>query len=136
MKNTLIYISRLLVGSLLIISGIIKANDALGFSYKLIEYFTEGILGMEFLQPYTLVMAGSICILEILLGVALIFGLKSKLTTTLNLLMMLFFTFLTFYSAYFDKVKDCGCFGDALKITPWESFSKDVVLLFSKCCFI
>jgi uncharacterized membrane protein YphA (DoxX/SURF4 family)/peroxiredoxin len=130
MKNTLIYISRLLVGSLLIISGIIKANDALGFSYKLIEYFTEGILGMEFLQPYTLVMAGSICILEILLGVALIFGLKSKLTTTLNLLMMLFFTFLTFYSAYFDKVKDCGCFGDALKITPWESFSKDVVLLF------
>lgn len=130
MKNTLLYISRLLVGSLLIISGVIKANDALGFSYKLIEYFTEGILGMEFLQPYTLVMAASICILEILLGVALIFGLKAKLTTTLNVLMMLFFTFLTFYSAYFDKVKDCGCFGDALKLTPWESFTKDVVLLF------
>ena len=130
MKSTLLYISRLLVGSLLIISGVIKANDALGFSYKLIEYFTEGILGMEFLQPYTLVMAASICISEILLGVALIFGLKAKLTTTLNVLMMLFFTFLTFYSAYFDKVKDCGCFGDALKLTPWESFSKDVVLLF------
>ena len=130
MKNILLYVSRLLVGSLLIISGVIKANDALGFSYKLIEYFTEGILGMEFLQPYTLVMAGSICILEILLGVALIFGLKAKLTTTLNVLMMLFFTFLTFYSAYFDKVKDCGCFGDALKLTPWESFSKDVALLF------
>jgi len=130
MKNTLLYISRLLVGSLLIISGVIKANDALGFSYKLIEYFTEGILGMEFLQPYTLVMAMSICILEILLGVALIFGLKGKLTTTLNVLMMLFFTFLTFYSAYYDKVKDCGCFGDALKLTPWESFTKDVVLLF------
>ena len=130
MKSTLLYISRLLVGSLLIISGVIKANDALGFSYKLIEYFTEGILGMEFLQPYTLVMAASICILEILLGVALIFGLKAKLTTTLNVLMMLFFTFLTFYSAYFDKVKDCGCFGDALKLTPWESFTKDVVLLF------
>ena len=130
MKNTLLYISRLLVGSLLIISGVIKANDALGFSYKLIEYFTDGILGMEFLQPYTLVMAASICILEILLGVALIFGLKAKLTTTLNVLMMLFFTFLTFYSAYYDKVKDCGCFGDALKLTPWESFTKDVVLLF------
>jgi uncharacterized membrane protein YphA (DoxX/SURF4 family) len=130
MKNTLVYISRLLVGSLLILSGVIKANDALGFSYKLIEYFTEGILGMEFLQPYTLVMAGGICIVEILLGVALVFGLKPKLTTTLNLLMILFFTFLTFYSAYFDKVKDCGCFGDALKLTPWESFSKDVVLLF------
>ena len=43
--------------------------------------------------------------------------------------MIVFFTFLTFYSAYFDKVKDCGCFGDALKLTPWESFTKDVVLL-------
>jgi len=130
MKNTLLYISRLLVGSLLIVSGVIKANDALGFSYKLVDYFTEGVLGMEFLQPYTLVMAASICIFEILLGVALVFGLKTKLATTLNVLMVLFFTFLTFYSAYYDKVKDCGCFGDALKLTPWESFTKDVVLLF------
>jgi len=130
MKNILLYSSRLLVGSLLLISGVIKANDALGFSYKLNDYFTEGILGMEFLRPYTLIIAASICILEIVLGVALIFGLKAKLVTTINVLMMLFFTFLTFYSAYFDKVKDCGCFGDALKLTPWESFTKDVVLLF------
>lgn len=135
--NIAILISRLLVGSLLIVSGIIKANDALGFSYKLNEYFTEGILGMEFLRPYTLVMAASICIIEVVLGIALIFGLKAKLVTTLNLLMMLFFTFLTFYSAYFDKVKDCGCFGDALKLTPWESFWKDAILLvFSLVLFI
>ena len=137
MKNILIYVSRVLVGSLLIVSGIIKANDALGFSYKLNEYFTEGILGMEFLRPYTLAMAAFICIFEVVLGIALIFGLKAKLTTTLNLLMMLFFTFLTFYSAYFDKVKDCGCFGDALKLTPWESFTKDAVLLvFSLILFL
>jgi hypothetical protein len=44
--------------------------------------------------------------------------------------MIVLFTFLTFYSAYFDVVKDCGCFGDALKLKPWESFMKDVVLLF------
>jgi amino acid transporter len=59
--------------------------------------------------------------------------------------MIVLFTFLTFYSAYFDVVKDCGCFGDALKLKPWESFMKDVVLLFfilfyslikiSKTCF-
>ena len=129
MKNSIVYISRLLVGSLLIVSGVIKANDAVGFSYKLYDYFTEGVLGMEFLQPYTLAMAVVICFIEIVLGTALIFGLKAKLTTTLNLLMMLFFTYLTFYSAYYNKVTDCGCFGDALKLTPWESFTKDVVLL-------
>lgn len=129
MKNSILYISRLLVGSLLIVSGVIKANDAVGFSYKLHDYFTDGVLGMEFLQPYTIIMAVVICLIEIVLGAALIFGLKAKLTTTLNLLMMLFFTFLTFYSAYYNKVTDCGCFGDALKLTPWESFTKDVVLL-------
>ncbi len=130
MKNILLYISRLFVGSILIVSGVVKANDAVGFSYKLHDYFTEGVLGMEFLQPYTVMMAVFICVIEIALGAALVFGLKAKLTTTLNLLMMVFFTFLTFYSAYFNKVTDCGCFGDALKLTPWESFTKDVVLLF------
>ncbi len=130
MKNSIVYISRLLVGSLLLVSGVIKANDAVGFSYKLHDYFTDGVLGMEFLQPYTIIMAVVICLIEIVLGAALIFGLKAKLTTALNLLMMLFFTFLTFYSAYYNKVTDCGCFGDALKLTPWESFTKDVVLLF------
>ena len=130
MKNILLYVSRLLVGSLLIVSGVIKANDTLGFSYKLVDYFTDGVLGMEFLQPYTLIMAGVICAIEIVLGAALIFGVKPKLTTTLNLLMMLFFTFLTFYSAYYNKVTDCGCFGDALKLKPWETFGKDVVLSF------
>lgn len=130
MKNILLYISRIFVGSVLIVSGVVKANDAVGFSYKLHDYFTDGVLGMEFLQPYTVAMAIVICVIEIALGAALVFGLKAKLSTTLNLLMMVFFTFLTFYSAYFNKVTDCGCFGDALKLTPWESFTKDVVLLF------
>ena len=89
MKNSIVYISRLLVGSLLLVSGVIKANDAVGFSYKLHDYFTDGVLGMEFLQPYTIIMAVVICLIEIVLGAALIFGLKAKLTTALNLLMML-----------------------------------------------
>ena len=65
MKNSIVYISRLLVGSLLLVSGVIKANDAVGFSYKLHDYFTDGVLGMEFLQPYTIIMAVMICLIEI-----------------------------------------------------------------------
>lgn len=122
-----IVISRFLVGVLLIISGLIKANDALGFSYKLDEYFQ--VFGMAFLEVISYPLAVSICILEIVLGVATLIAYRMKIVTTLMLLLMVFFTFLTFYSAWFDVVKDCGCFGDALKLTPWQSFGKDIALL-------
>ena len=124
----LIYISRLTVSLLFIISGLIKANDTIGFSYKLGEYFE--VFGIEYFTSFSLIFAVSICILEILLGVMLLIGSRIKFTTWSLLLMILFFTFLTFYSAYFNKVTDCGCFGDALKLTPWQSFYKDLVLLF------
>ena len=123
----LVSISRILVGVLFIISGLIKANDALGFSYKLDEYFV--VFHMEFLNGAGLAIAMLICIFEVALGVALLVGYRMVMVSWLMLLMILFFTFLTFYSAYFDVVKDCGCFGDALKLKPWESFYKDVVLL-------
>lgn len=122
-------ISRILVGSLFIVSGLIKANDALGFSYKLNDYFATDVLNMPFLVPFSLAIAVIICIAEIVIGVAALVGAKMRLTAWSLLLMIVFFTFLTFYSAYFNKVTDCGCFGDALKLTPWQSFSKDVVLL-------
>lgn len=125
--KALSWISRMLVGALFIVSGLIKANDALGFSYKLEEYFT--VFGTPWMSEYALFIAAFVCILEIILGVAVIFGSRSVLVSWLLLLMIVFFTFLTFYSAYFNKVTDCGCFGDALKLTPWESFTKDVVLL-------
>lgn len=124
----LIHISRLLVGSLLIVSGLIKANDPIGFSYKLKEYFSADVLGLEWLGSLALTFAILICIIEIVLGVATITGSKMKLVSWGMLVMMVFFTFLTFYSAYYDKVTDCGCFGDALKISPWQSFSKDIIL--------
>ncbi|MFT5337173.1 MAG: putative membrane protein YphA (DoxX/SURF4 family) [Luteibaculaceae bacterium] len=126
----LIHFSRLLVGSLFIVSGLIKANDTLGFSYKLTEYFEPAVLNMEFLIPFSWHIAFGICIVEVLLGFAVIFGQKMKQVSLVLLGMIAFFTWLTFYSAYFNKVTDCGCFGDALKLTPWESFTKDVVLLF------
>ena len=125
----LTHISRILVGVLFIISGLIKLNDPVGFSFKLEEYFSEGVLNIGFLTPYALALAVILVIIEVVLGVMLLVGFKKKFTLWSLLLMIGFFTFLTFYSAYFNKVTDCGCFGDALKLTPWQSFSKDVVLL-------
>jgi len=122
-------ISRLLVGILFIISGLIKLNDPVGFSFKLKDYFAPEVLNLEFLVPYALIIAIFVVIFEVLLGVTLLLGYAKKFTIWSLLLMIVFFTFLTFYSAYFNKVTDCGCFGDALKLTPWESFTKDIVLL-------
>lgn len=130
MKNILTQFSRIFVGLLFIISGLIKLNDPVGFSFKLAEYFSESVLNLPFLIPYSLALAVFIVIFEAVLGVMLLFGFKTRFTVWSLLLMIVFFTFLTFYSAYFNKVTDCGCFGDALKLTPWQSFKKDVVLLF------
>ena len=130
----LVIFSRIIVGLLFIISGLIKANDPLGFSYKLEEYFS--VFGMDWANPLALPKAIFLCVLEVVLGIAVLFGTKIRQVSWALLLLIIFFTFLTFYSAYFNKVTDCGCFGDALKgtlgksLTPWESFSKDIVLLF------
>ncbi len=121
--------SRIFVGVLFIISGLIKLNDPVGFSFKLEEYFSQGVLDMPSLMPWALAIAIVVVIVEVLLGIFLLLGYKAKLTVWSLLGMIVFFTFLTFYSAYFNKVTDCGCFGDAIKLTPWESFTKDIVLL-------
>lgn len=124
-----IHIVRVFVGVLFIISGLVKLNDPVGFSYKLEEYFSEPVLNLPFLEPLSLTIALFVVIVEVVLGVMLLVGYKVKQTIWLLLLMIFFFTFLTFYSAYFNKVTDCGCFGDALKLAPWETFGKDVLLL-------
>ena len=125
----LVGISRIFVGILFIISGLIKLNDPVGFGFKLQDYFAPEVLNLEFLVPYALAIAIFVVIYEVMLGVMIILGYAKRFTLWSLLLMIVFFTFLTFYSAYFNKVTDCGCFGDALKLTPWESFWKDVVLL-------
>lgn len=150
----LILFSRLFVGSLFIVSGLIKANDPLGFAYKLEEYFAESALNLPFLEPFSLFLGALACIAEVVLGFAVLFGGRMKLATWALLLLTLFFGWLTAYTATCDPndvysvlvngqeversvtcVTDCGCFGDAMKgsigrsLTPWESFSKDMVLL-------
>jgi len=125
----IVNISRILVGALFIFSGFIKLNDPLGFSYKLQEYFSYDVLNIPFLEPYALGISVLLVVFEVVLGIFLLIGYKPKITVWSLLAMIVFFTFLTFYSAYFDKVKDCGCFGDAIPLTPWESFTKDLILL-------
>ncbi len=137
--NHITKIARYLVGTLFIFSGLVKANDPLGFSYKLQEYFEEfeklkvhfsPLEGFfKFLHDISLEQAIFMVILEIVLGVAIIAGYRARLASWLLLLLILFFTALTFASAEYEIVRSCGCFGDAIPLTPWESFYKDLILL-------
>lgn len=109
-------VARVLVGGLFIVSGLVKANDPLGFSYKLEEYFEDGALAfrikewfgapgfsMEYFIDFALFLSVLICIAEIVLGVLTIIGGKIKLVSYSMLIMMLFFTFLTWHTANCDK---------------------------------
>ena len=127
MKNLLLTISRLFVGLLFIFSGLIKANDPLGFGYKLQEYFE--VFHVGFLNDYAPAIAILLCTLEIVLGTLLLLGFWAREVAWGLLILIVFFTFLTFYSAFFEVVTSCGCFGDAIPLTPWQSFSKDLILL-------
>tara|TARA_B110000967_G_scaffold209136_1_gene263938 strand:+ start:1461 stop:3155 length:1695 start_codon:yes stop_codon:yes gene_type:complete len=154
----LIYIARIVVGSVFVVSGLIKSNDVLGFSYKLEEYFEPAALGSfwTIFEPIALPLAILVCVAEVVLGLSLLFGTRYKLTVVLITAFLVFFGFLTYYTAQCNPLEmvtyvnesgetittarqcvlDCGCFGDALKgslgrsLTPWESFQKDMFLLF------
>lgn len=132
-KNTILFIIRLFVGGLFIFSGLIKVNDPVGTAIKLEEYFdvfSNDIASFFYIfKDIALPLAVFLVVAEVVLGIMLIVGVRLRFTVWALSLMILFFTFLTFYSAYFNKVTDCGCFGDAIKLTPWESFTKDVILL-------
>ena len=127
MKHMLLRVSRLIVGLLFIFSGLIKANDPLGFGYKLQEYFE--VFHITFLNDFSVAIAIVLCTLEIVLGALLLLGFYAKKVSWGLLLLIIFFTFLTFYSAFFKVVTSCGCFGDAIPLSPWQSFSKDLILL-------
>lgn len=125
--NYLLCFARIFTGLLFIFSGFIKANDPTGFGYKLEEYFH--VFHTDFLNDYATAIAIVVCALEIILGIWLLLGFYKKLVAWGLLLLIIFFTFLTFYSAFFEVVTSCGCFGDAIPLTPWQSFGKDLVLL-------
>ncbi|SFQ21954.1 BT_3928 family protein [Hymenobacter arizonensis] len=134
--RTVTKVSWALLGALFVFSGLIKLNDPVGTAYKLEEYFEVFAVDLPALDSFFLFFKGlsrtlSIVLssLEVILGVALLLRWHLRIVLWLLLGMLVFFTFLTFYSAAFNKVTDCGCFGDFIKLTPWTSFAKDVFLL-------
>lgn len=120
---------RIIAALVFIASGLVKAVDPKGFSFKLEEYFGAGVFDMPQLSPLALPLAVFISSLEVVLGLMLLFRIRLKPTLATLIGLCIFFAFLTFYSAYFNVVTDCGCFGDAVKFTPWQSFFKDLALL-------
>ena len=125
----LTHITRLLVAVTFIFSGFVKLVDPLGSAYKFQEYFGADVLNLEFLIPYALPFSIFLIIAEIILGVKLMVGFKPKITVWSLFVLIIVFLFLTWYSAFYDKVTDCGCFGDAITLTPWETFYKNIVLV-------
>ncbi len=132
MMKWLDYPVRWLVGGLFIFSGFVKLVDPRGTEIKLSEYFE--VFASDFgsffhlFIPAALPIGVFLIILEIVLGVAVLLRYKMVWTSRALAVLIVFFTFLTFYSAWFNKVTDCGCFGDAIPLTPWQSFGKDVLL--------
>ena len=125
MKYFLILL-RILVGVLFIFSGLIKANDPLGLSYKMTEFFE--VLHMTAFIPMALVFSICMIAFEIIAGVAVILGYAYELFSFLLLLLIALFTFLTAYALFTGNIKECGCFGDCIKISNTETFVKDVAL--------
>ena len=139
MKNSVLWFCRIFVGGLFIFSGLVKANDPVGFGIKLEEYYdvfaerwswTSFLFKADWVLDTINLQAVFLTTLEVALGIALLLGLWKNLTAWLLLLLIAFFTWLTGYSAITGSVTDCGCFGDFIPLTPWQSFYKDLVLIF------
>src|SRR5215471_19176744 len=125
-KNILLVV-RWIVGLLFIFSGLIKANDPLGLSYKMQEFFEAW--NWYPLNDLTLPLSLIMNVFEVLAGVAVIVGWRMRLFSWLLLLLIIFFGFLTGYAVFSGKIKTCGCFGDCLPLTAGQSFIKDLILL-------
>ncbi|WP_336514322.1 BT_3928 family protein [Pollutibacter soli] len=121
-----LFLSRLITGVLFIFSGLIKANDPLGLSYKMQEFFE--VWGWDSFNDFTLALSVLMIAFEIIAGVAVLVGWRFRLFAWLLLLLILFFTFLTGYALLSGKIRECGCFGDCIKLTAKESFIKDLIL--------
>lgn len=120
-------ISRILIGIVFVFSGFVKGIDPLGFGYKLEDYFIA--FNWQFLIPLALFFSIVLCTIEFVIGAMLLLNLRLKITSWLLLAMMVFFTLLTLNDALNSPVPDCGCFGDAIKLTNWQTFYKNLVLL-------
>ncbi len=120
-------VCRLILACTFILSGFSKVIDPWGTALKVNEYLS--IYGMEYLQPASMTFSIWLCGAELMMGCMLLFKVRIRLISIFALVSMIFFTLLTLLSATLIPVEDCGCFGEALKLTPWETFAKNVALL-------
>ncbi len=125
--KVLVELCRLGVGALFIFSGVVKAIDPMGFAIKIEDYFTA--FNLHLLKPFSVLLSLNLSALEFTLGVCMLLGVYRKFTAILTLVFMAFMTPLTLYLALFNPVSDCGCFGDAVIISNWETFFKNLLLL-------
>ena len=118
---------RIVLGVTFIFSGFVKTVDPWGTAIKIQEYLS--IYGLESLSGLRFGFSIWLCGAELMMGLMLLFKVRIRLISIFALASMIFFTVLTFLSATWLPVEDCGCFGDAVKLTPWETFAKNLVLL-------
>ena len=120
-------ISRFVIGVTFILSGFLKAMDPVGGALKIDEYLKAFHLG--FLDFISMPFAVLLACMEFLIGVCVLKGIKMRFFSTASLIFTSFFTLLTLYSAIFNPVQDCGCFGEAIHLSNWQTFYKNIVLL-------
>ncbi|MDR3365903.1 MAG: DoxX family protein [Prevotellaceae bacterium] len=125
--RTGVTICRLLVGALFVFSGFVKAIDPLGSAYKIAEYLEA--FGLTSLEPAALQLGALQNAVEIAIGLCLLVGVRMWLAAWGLMLFMSFYTVLTFALALTNPVSDCGCFGDAIKLTNWQTFFKNLAIL-------
>jgi len=118
---------RVIVGLVFIFSGFVKGVDPLGTVYRMDDYLL--VFGMGWAIPFALYLTIFLCTLEFILGISLLFNLWIRFTVWPLVLMMIFFTILTFFDAVLNLVPDCGCFGEAIKLTNVQTFLKNIVLM-------
>jgi uncharacterized membrane protein YphA (DoxX/SURF4 family) len=120
-------VSRIFLGLVFIFSGFVKGVDPLGTAFRIEDYFEA--FSIDWAIPLTIYLSIFLCTLEFMVGISLLFNVWIRGTAWILLLMMLYFTVLTFFDAVYNIVPDCGCFGDALKLTNTQTFIKNLVLL-------
>lgn len=121
------HIARIIVGLTFIFSGFVKGIDPWGSAYKFIDYFVA--MGLDWFNWAAFPLGVMLAFLEFAIGVGLLFNLYLRLSSWLAFIFMVFFTFLTLWIAVYNPVSDCGCFGDALVISNWQTFYKNIVLI-------
>ncbi len=126
-ERPLVIVFRIILGLVFIFSSVVKGVDPLGTAYRVEDYLLA--YGMDWMLETAFLLSVFLITVEFLLGFAILFKLKARLASIGILLIMIIFTAVTWFDARYNLVPDCGCFGDAIKMSNWETFSKNVVLI-------